>query len=225
MAAEHYTALLEVLLAVIDARDAETRWHSERATAYALLLGRALGVGTGGMQLLCQGALLHDLGKVGLSTAIFKKPGKLTEIEWEEMRRHPQVGYLMLSDMSFVAEDAMQIVLQHHERWDGQGYPFGLGRDHIHPGARIMAVADALDAMTTARPYRPALPFDQAWEEILSLSGTQFDPGVIDGFSEIGRQYWRRTIELEPRSEPCSEPRSPAAASLCDAQAQPFAMA
>jgi HD-GYP domain-containing protein (c-di-GMP phosphodiesterase class II) len=134
--------------------------------------------------MISQGALLHDIGKIGVPDAILHKPGPLTEEEWEVMRRHPQIGLHMVSGIEHLTE-ARTIILHHHERFDGNGYPLGLRGEAITLGARIFTVADTLDAITQDRPYRAARSFDQAREEILRHRGTQFDPDVVDVFLSL----------------------------------------
>ena len=125
--------------------------------------------------------LLHDIGKVAIDENILNKPGKLTNEEWEELKRHPEIGYRILSSANDMAEIA-EYVLAHHERWDGKGYPFGIRGTDIPISARIVALADAFDAMTTDRPYRSALSWSEAIAEIASLAGSQFDPGLTREF-------------------------------------------
>jgi HD-GYP domain-containing protein (c-di-GMP phosphodiesterase class II) len=153
-----------------------------------------------------RGAILHDVGKIGISDGILRKPGKLNDSEWEEMRRHPEMGYRMLEPIRFL-RPALDIVLCHQERYDGSGYPRGLEGDSIPLGARIFAVVDTFDAMTSDRPYRAALSIDAAREEIRVWSGRQFDPRVVEAFLGIEEDSWReirqraheRVIALEER--------------------------
>jgi len=137
-----------------------------------------------------RGALLHDVGKIGVPDAILRKPGKLTPEEWVEMRKHPDIGYRILEGIAFL-ETARQIVLSHQERYDGRGYPRALKGKAIPLGARIFAVVDTLDAMTSDRPYRRALPYEAARDEIIKYSGTQFDPDVVKIFLEISDGEWK----------------------------------
>jgi len=180
---ETYDATLEALAAALDARDSETGGHSSRVTVYTMDMARELGVteGTDGWLDIERASLLHDVGKIGVSDAILNKPGPLTSEEWQQMRKHPAIGYEMLKDVKFLST-AAEIVYTHHERYDGKGYPTGLKAEDIPLGARIFAVADAFDAMTSNRPYRRALSADKAREEITTNSGTQFDPGVVEAF-------------------------------------------
>ncbi len=182
---QSYRATLEALCSALDAREQETAEHSVRVTRYALEISSGMGVSGEAREHLERGALLHDIGKIGIPDAILLKPGPLSETDWEVMRRHPVIGYEILSGIAFL-RPAAQIVLCHHERWDGAGYPRGLSRDAIPLGARIFAVADALDAITSDRLYRPARSFGEALAEIRRCSGTQFDPEVVDVLLNTG---------------------------------------
>lgn len=156
---------------------------------YTLLLGEAMGVPEKDLSVMARGALLHDIGKVGISDNILLKPAKLDEREWMEMMRHPQLGYEILSGIKFLKGPA-EIVFAHHERFDGSGYPKGLSRSGIPLGARIFSLVDTLDAMTSDRPYRKALPFEAVTSEVRRCRGTQFDPEIVDIFLSIPRERW-----------------------------------
>jgi putative nucleotidyltransferase with HDIG domain len=173
-----YDATLVALTHALDARDKETEGHSRRVVEYTRLLAAELGVDGYDLKVLCHGALLHDIGKIGVPDAILHKPGPLDEEEWEVMRRHPEIGALMIADVEYLTE-ARRILLHHHERWDGRGYPLGLRRLEIPVGARIFAVADTLDAMTQDRPYRRRCSLEEARDEVVRNRGTQFDPDVV----------------------------------------------
>jgi response regulator RpfG family c-di-GMP phosphodiesterase len=177
------------LVAALDLRDTETQWHSRRVSLYAKRLGEA--VGLRGQELIdCeQGALLHDIGKIGVRDQVLLKPGPLDEAEWEEMRRHPGLGHQILRGMQYL-KGAAEIVYQHHERWDGKGYPRGLKGEEIVIGARIFAVVDCYDAMTSDRPYRKGRPYEVARLEIERCSGSQFDPAVAAAFSSLASHVW-----------------------------------
>ena len=136
-----------------------------------------------------QGALLHDIGKIGVRDAILLKPGPLTEDEWTEMRLHPELGYKLLQRIEYLHE-AAQIVLQHQEKFDGTGYPARLKGEQIHIGARCFHVADTLDAITSDRPYRKSQPYEKARAEIERCTGSQFDPVVVDGFLRVTKDEW-----------------------------------
>ncbi len=186
---ESYKITLEALVTALDAREHETRAHSQRVREYTLTLARRLGLDNEEMIQVGRGALLHDVGKIGVRDSILLKPDKLNEEEWEEMKRHPRIGYDILQSIGFLSS-AAEIVLCHQERWDGNGYPGGLAGKDIPLGARIFAVADTLDAMTSDRPYRKALAFDTALREIRACSGTQFDPEIAEAFLSIVPEEW-----------------------------------
>jgi len=180
---ETYDGTLEALVLALDARDHETRGHSFRVAQYVMTTARHLNVEENSQEWvdMQRGALLHDVGKIGVPDYILHKPGPLTPEEWNDMKRHPHIGHEMLRDISFLS-GAAEIVHCHHERFDGKGYPRGLAGDEVPLGARVFAVADAFDAMTSDRPYRKALPPEMAREEIVRHSGTQFDPEVVQAF-------------------------------------------
>ena len=180
---ETYDGTLEALVQALDARDRETRGHSFRVASYVLSMARTLGIreATHEWTDMYRGALLHDVGKIGVPDFILHKPGPLTPEEWDDMKRHPNIGHEMLREISFLS-GAASIVHCHHERFDGKGYPRGLAGDEIPLGARIFTIADAFDAMTSDRPYRKALPPEMAREEVVRHSGTQFDPQVVQAF-------------------------------------------
>jgi len=188
---ESYRVTLEALATALDARDAETLGHSARVAAYTVEVARRMGLREPVLTDIYRGALLHDVGKIGIPDAILRKPGKLTAGEWKEMRRHPEIGARMLRGIGFL-EGAVPIVLGHQERFDGKGYPERLRGESIPLGARIFAVVDTLDAMTSDRPYRKALPYAAARAEIRKFSGTQFDPRVVEVFLAIPEEEWER---------------------------------
>jgi putative nucleotidyltransferase with HDIG domain len=181
-----YDGTLEALVNALDARDQETKGHSLRVQRYMMDIAREFGVPEGTKEWvdMSRGALLHDVGKIGVSDTILLKPGKLTDEEWTSMRKHPEIGFNMLKQVKFL-EGAAGIILAHHERWDGMGYPKGLHEDEVPLGARIFMVCDTFDSMTSDRPYRKALSTQQALNEILKYNGTQFDPKVVEAFLDI----------------------------------------
>lgn len=190
-----YQATLTALSAALDARDRETEGHSRRVTAYSLLLARALNVTDAAtLGAIEWGALLHDIGKIGVPDAILHKPGALNEDEWKQMRRHPEIGSQIIENIPFLTP-ALAIVRSHHEKWDGSGYPCGLAREAIPLPARVFAVADTLDAMTTDRPYRQGRRFADARVEIMQCKGNQFDPTIVDTFLIISEEQWRAAAE------------------------------
>jgi response regulator RpfG family c-di-GMP phosphodiesterase len=188
-----YDNTLTALVKALDAREKEVGSHSERVMNLATFLGTKLGMAGKELQDLGKGALLHDIGKIGISDNILLKPGQLDDSEWIEMRKHPQVGYAILSEIDFLRIPA-EIILSHHERFDGTGYPKQLKGEQIPIGARIFAIVDTLDAMTSDRPYRRALPFAFVGPEIIKYRGTQFDPAIADLFLSISRKNWEDCI-------------------------------
>ncbi len=184
-----YDNTLAALVKSLDAREKEVGSHSERVMNFASFLGSKLGLAGKELQELAKGALLHDIGKIGISDNILLKAGPLDDHEWVEMRKHPQIGYAILSEIDFLRSPA-EIILTHHERFDGTGYPNKLKGEQIPIGSRIFAVIDTLDAMTSDRPYRKALAFDFVTAEIIKFRGTQFDPAIADLFISIPRSNW-----------------------------------
>ncbi len=159
-------------------------------TIYAVRLARQIGLREGELRVLEQAALLHDIGKIGVPDALLRKGESLTESEWVVMRKHPEIGFRILSGIKFL-QHAARLVLQHHERFDGTGYPAGLKGEDIELGARIFAVADTLDCITSIRPFQAAFTFETARKEIELAAGTQLDPEVVAAFLEIPPDEWR----------------------------------
>ncbi len=187
---EHsYDVTLEALGDALDLKDSETEGHSKRVTAYTIALARAMGISPVDIKIIARGAFLHDIGKMAIPDEILRKPGKLTAEEEEVMRDHCTRGYHILRKIPFLSE-AAAIVYTHQEYFDGNGYPSRLRGSEIPVGARIFAVADAMDAITSDRPYRKARSFDEAREEILRCSGSQFDPNVVEVFLKIPNELW-----------------------------------
>ncbi len=176
-----YANTLAALVAALDAREHETSDHSQRVVRYTLAVARRLGIPERDVPDLSRGALLHDIGKIGVPDAILLKPGKLTADEWIEMRKHPQTGFTILQPIPFLTVPA-QLVLTHQERIDGCGYPRGLVGDAIPIGARIFSIADTFDAITSNRPYRKGASVEAAREEIRRCAGLQFDRECADAF-------------------------------------------
>jgi len=179
-----FNATLVSLSKAIDLRDSDTEGHCRRVVEYSLLMGRFLQFSDEELIRLCHGALLHDIGKIGVPDAILHKPGPLTEEEWEVMRTHPQLGALMVADVRQL-ERAREVILAHHERYDGKGYPNGLIGDAVPLPARVFTIADAFDAMISDRPYRSAMSLADARAEVRRCSGTQFDPRAVEAFESI----------------------------------------
>jgi HD-GYP domain-containing protein (c-di-GMP phosphodiesterase class II) len=176
--------MLATLSRAIEARDPYTRGHSDRVTEIAEAIARRLGWSEERLALLQMGGPLHDVGKLGVSEEVLAKPGRLDDDELEEIREHPKLGArLLLRVAAFRA--AIPYVLFHHERWDGKGYPTGRAGEEIPLEARVLAVADAFDAMTSDRPYRRALGHRAAVAEVARCAGTQFDPEIVQVFLEL----------------------------------------
>lgn len=188
---EAYQASLTVLANAIEVRDRYTRGHVERVTTYAVLIGEQLGLRGNQLENLRYGAILHDIGKIHIEDRTLQKQGPLDEDEWDLMRQHPIIGAEMIKEVPFLSP-AVPAVMYHHEYWDGSGYPFGLKGEEIPLLARIVAVADAFDAMTTNRSYRQAMSVDGAIDEIAREGGKLFDPGVVRALMQL---YEDRKLE------------------------------
>jgi response regulator RpfG family c-di-GMP phosphodiesterase len=186
--AERTYDLLEALVAALDQRGAE-KVHSRKVTAWSLRLGQQLGLDRAELAVLEQGAIIHDIGKIGIADSILRKNGPLTDEEWEQLKRHPELGYRMLASIPSL-ERARRIVLQHHERWDGTGYPLALEGEKIDLGARILHLAEAFDSITEDRSWRKGRSGQKAREEIVRCKGTQFDPAVVEAFCRIPLAEW-----------------------------------
>src|ERR1700734_3685123 len=186
---QSYDYTLEALGGALDAKDAETEGHCQRVTAFTITIARAMGVEKGLLRHIARGAFLHDIGKMGVPDSILTKPGPLTAEEREIMRRHCDIGFAVLERIPFLKE-AAEIVLAHQECYDGSGYPRGLKGEQIPLGARIFAVADTLDAITSDRPYRAKRSIAEARTEIEKWSGRQFDPEVVTAFLSMPENIW-----------------------------------
>jgi len=196
-----YRTTLKALTAALETRDAETHGHSERVVTFSLRLGREYGLNAKEMKALEFGSLLHDIGKIGVPDAILRKPAKLTDEEWIRMREHPIHGQQILRGIKFL-QGAAKVVAQHHEKWDGSGYPLGLVADDIDICARIFSVADAFDAITSDRVYRKGRSYEAAAAELDEWTGRQFDPRVVEAFHRVPQEDWaelrRRSLEPKP---------------------------
>ena len=191
-----YRSTLKALTAALETRDSETHGHSERVVSYSLRLGHEYGLNREQMKSLEFGSLLHDIGKIGVPDSILRKPAKLTEEEWEAMREHPLHGQQILRGIEFL-QGAARVVAQHHEKWDGSGYPLGLSGEDVDVCARIFAVADAFDAITSDRVYRRGKSYEAAAQELDDWAGRQFDPKVVEAFHRVPKEDWE---ELHRRS-------------------------
>jgi putative nucleotidyltransferase with HDIG domain len=186
---ESYDETLEALGGALDLKDSETEGHCKRVMVFTLEIAKSMGIEASRLPQLARAACLHDIGKMAIPDRILRKPGPLTEDERTTMRTHCEIGYKMLIRIPFLRE-AAEIVLAHQEYFDGSGYPRGLSRQDIPLGARIFAIADALDAMISDRPYRSALSVDHARREIERCAGTQFDPEIVEVFLRIEESIW-----------------------------------
>jgi len=197
-----YRSTLQALTAALEARDAETHGHSERVVTFSLRLGREYGLTSAEMKALEFGSLLHDIGKIGVPDAILRKPAKLTEEEWERMREHPLHGQQILRGIKFLT-GAARVVAQHHEKWDGSGYPLGLKGEDIDICARIFSVADAFDAITSDRVYRQGRSYEVALAELDEWAGRQFDAKIVEAFHRVPPEDWeelrRRSLMRKPQ--------------------------
>jgi len=184
-----YDITLEAMGDALDLRDEETEGHSKRVTAYTIALAQAMGLESEELRTIARGAFLHDIGKIATPDSILLKPSRLSDEEMAIMKQHCERGYEMVRKIPFL-RDAAEIVYAHQERFDGTGYPRGLRGEGIPLGARIFAIADSLDAMTSNRPYRKGTTFAAATLEIIQCSGTQFDPRIVDVFLAMPAETW-----------------------------------
>jgi putative nucleotidyltransferase with HDIG domain len=180
-----YMRAITSLAAAIDARDHYTKRHSEMVAKYAVAIAEAMKAPPERVELIRQASHLHDIGKIGVHDFILLKPGKLTDEEWEEVKLHSVKGAEILEPLAVFLDGAIDMVRQHHERYDGKGYPGHYRSREINIGARIMAVADAFDAMLSGRPYKKPYSKEKAVEELRENSGTQFDPEIVETFLEV----------------------------------------
>jgi len=179
-----YSATIEGWSHAMDLRDHETEGHSQRVTELTLKLAQAFGIEGDELVNVRHGALLHDMGKLGIPDSVLQKPAKLTEEEWVIMRTHPKLAYDMLYPVEYL-RPALEIPFCHHEKWDGTGYPRGLKGEQIPLSARIFAIVDVWDAVTSNRPYRPAWSHEQAFDYIREQSGKHFDPRIVEQFFKV----------------------------------------
>ena len=193
-----YLESIEILRRTVEVKDIYTKGHSDRVAEYSLLIGEKLNLPSDEMKTLKIGALFHDIGKIGIPDAILLKTDKLTDDEYSEIKNHPAIGVHILSNASIFA-DIIPIVKHHHERYDGHGYPSRLAGKDIPYLARIVAVADTFDAMTSKRSYRQALDFDYTMNEIERCKGTQFDPEIADVFLDILRNEPEKISEIQQK--------------------------
>ena len=179
-----YLSTVRAFVSSLEAKDTYTRGHSERVADYARIVGGTMGLGRHEIDMLVFGAVLHDIGKIGVAEGILNKPGPLTPEEWRIVRAHPEMGARIISNIDYL-EPAVGLILHHHERIDGRGYPHGLVGSDIEQGTRIVTVVDSFDAMTTNRPYRTAMPVEKAITLLRGNAGRQFDPEIVERFVEL----------------------------------------
>jgi HD-GYP domain-containing protein (c-di-GMP phosphodiesterase class II) len=191
--AQSYDATLQGWVGALDLRDKETEGHSLRVTEMTVHLARQMGLSEDALVHIRRGALLHDIGKLGIPDSILLKPGKLTEEEWAIMKTHPALAYQWLSPIAYL-KPALDIPYCHHEKWDGSGYPRGLQGEQIPLAARIFAVIDVWDALSSDRPYRKRWPRDQVYAHLQANAGSHFDPAVVQAFLQM---------QAYPTSHPC----------------------
>ena len=193
-----YLDTIQVLRYTVEAKDTYTRGHSDRVSAYSVLIGRYMGLSDEDLKLLEIGGLFHDIGKIGVPDSVLLKEGKLTDDEYNEIKNHPSIGKHILSNAATFG-NIIPIVYHHHEKYDGRGYPGKLAGNDIPLFARIAAVADTFDAMTTKRSYRNALPLDVVRAEIVKCTGTQFDPEVAKVFLDIIDNHYDEIIIIQTK--------------------------
>jgi len=193
----NYFETLNVLVRAIEASDPYTSGHSMRVSAYAEAIARQLGLPQSKIDLLKSAALLHDIGKIGIDKNILNKKGKLEKEEFETIKSHPEIGAAIIADLSYLS-NISDIIRHHHERNDGKGYPDGLDHDKIPLETSILTIADAFDAMTTNRPYRPSLSLESALQEVIDNAGTQFNPDIVDeAVIALKKTFFRLAEEKE----------------------------
>jgi HD-GYP domain-containing protein (c-di-GMP phosphodiesterase class II) len=197
-AQDAYEATVAALAAALELRDDETGSHARRVTELALELTRAIDPELADQPELRYGFLLHDIGKIGVPDAILLKPGPLTEQEMQQLHLHTTLGEHLISSVPYLQGVAREVIAYHHERFDGSGYPWGLAGNAIPLPARIFAVADAFDAITSARPYQPALTVEAAIAEIQRQAGSQFDPGIVEAFIPIALHHTQPDVLTPP---------------------------
>ena len=195
---EHtYHSTLVALSKTLVSRDADSDGHTLRVTVYATSLARQLGMSESEIRTIEQGVLLHDIGKIGIPDALLRKPGELTPGEWELMKKHPEIGFRILSSIKFL-KGAAQLVLHHHEQYDGNGYPQQLKGAEINVGARVFAIADALDDLTSDRKFQSSIDLEAAIHKIGEMAGAQLDPNFVNEFLKIPASRWKAIRDEVP---------------------------
>lgn len=194
-----YADTMKAMIQALDMREKESLYHSYRVTEYALSFAKKLNLSKSRLSILAKAALLHDIGKIGVPDSILLKPGELTDDEWNIMKKHPHFGYEFVKKIKFL-EDSADIVLNHHERFDGKGYPNGYKAELIPYEARIFSIVDTLDALTSKRIYREPISFEEAKEYIKSSSSAKFDPELVNIYVNIPDQEWSDVRDIVDRS-------------------------
>jgi len=195
---------IKVLALALDARDHYTHGHSQEVTEYSVVIAQEMNLSKEEITIIRDAGLLHDIGKIGIPDAVLLKPGRLTEEEYAHIKKHPEIGRKILSQVSSLAE-IIPLIYHHHERYDGSGYPEGLSGEMIPLGARILAVSDAYQAMTSDRPYRKALPMQVAIDELERFKGKQFDPTIVETFLRILKRLGMEKKDTQEQKEEASE--------------------
>lgn len=193
-----YLESIETLRYTVEAKDNYTKGHSDRVSAYSVLIGKHIGLSDDDLKALQIGGLFHDIGKIGVPDSILLKESKLTDDEYSEIKNHPSIGAHILSTAT-IFKNIIPIVKHHHERYDGHGYPSQLQGDKIPYLARITAIADSFDAMTSRRTYRDSLPIETVIEEFETCRGTQFDPELTDTFLDIIKNHFDEIKEIQEK--------------------------
>ena len=193
---ELFLDVIQALTAAIDAKDPYTEGHSQRVAEFSVAIAQQLNMPAEFIHHLRIGAILHDVGKIGVSDAVLKKPGRLTDEEFTEIKQHPTIGERILGHIRTLQKE-LPVIIEHHERLDGNGYPFGLINEQISPSGRIVAVADAFDAMTSDRPYRNGLPIEEAFRRLRAGIGTEFDAHCVQALLDA---YQNGTIRSQKGS-------------------------
>jgi HD superfamily phosphohydrolase YqeK len=200
-----YEATMAALCKAVETKDFYTRGHSERVSRGSAMLAREIGMRAERVEAITYAGMLHDVGKLGVPTKVLQKSGKLTEEEYAAIQLHPMRGLEIVREIGFL-DEALAGIMHHHERIDGRGYPLGLAGDEIPEFARVIAVADAFDSMTSTRSYRGARRIEEAIAELRKWSGTQFDPALVDAFvTALQRDGWERPAPVVPPSEQADE--------------------
>lgn len=193
-----YLESIQTLRYTVEAKDPYTRGHSDRVSEYSVLIGKKIGLSEEEIKILKIGGLFHDIGKIGVPDSILKKPGKLTDDEYSEIKNHPSIGAHILTPAT-IFKDIIPIVKHHHEKYDGNGYPARLIGENIPYLARIAVIADTFDAMTSKRTYRNELPLEVVKEEFIKYRGIQFDPNLVDVFTDILENEYNKIQEIQQK--------------------------